>query len=89
MPDVDWISAHSSALVAVPCTSGPTGELSTGDAGWQLFRPGVVGPVTVGEDESVGEGEGAVFVFCATGEGDNDPCEPLEQAVNSTSKKAR
>ena len=47
MPESDSRSPHNSALVAVPCTSGPDEELSIGDAGWQFFRPGAVGPVIV------------------------------------------
>ena len=54
MPEVDIIRPHNSALVAVPCTSGPTEELSISDAGWQFFRPGAVGPVIVGESTGVG-----------------------------------
>ena len=47
-PEVDIIRPHNSALVAVPCTSGILNEeLSIGDAGWQFFRPGAVGPVIV------------------------------------------
>lgn len=84
---MDWINAHNSALVAVPCTSGPTAELSMGEAGWQFFKPGVVGPVIVGEGEGVGDG--VALVFCTTSVGGDDACEPLEHAGSSASKKAR
>src|SRR5260221_799490 len=48
-PESDPRSPHNSALVAVPCTSGPDEELSIGDGGRQSFRPGTVGPVIAGE----------------------------------------
>jgi len=53
MPESDSRSPHNSALVAVPCTSGPDEELSIGDGGRQFFGPGAVGPVIAGE--GVGE----------------------------------
>jgi hypothetical protein len=36
--EVMKIGPHNSALVAVPCTSGPTEALSISDAGLQFFR---------------------------------------------------
>jgi hypothetical protein len=80
-PEVDIIRPHNSALVAVPCTSGPTEELSIGDAGWQFFRPGAVGPVIVGESTGVG--------FCAAGDAGVDKL--VEHAVNRviSSKRQR
>ena len=52
-PESDSRSPHNSALMAVPCTSGPDEELSIGDAGWQFFRPGAVGPVIASEGVGV------------------------------------
>lgn len=81
IPEVDIIRPHNSALVAVPCTSDPTEELSIGDAGWQFFRPGAVGPVIAGESTGVG--------FCAAG--GEDVGELVEHAAKSviSSKRQR
>jgi hypothetical protein len=76
---VDIIRPHNSALVAVPCTSGPNEELSIGDAGWQFLRPGAVGPVILGESAGVG--------FCAAG-GD-DVGELVEHAVKNVRSRQR
>jgi len=78
-PEVDIIRAHNSTLVAVPCTSGPTEELSIGDAGWQFFRPGAVGPVMIGESTGVR--------FCAAG--GEDVGELVEHAVNRVRSSKR
>jgi hypothetical protein len=96
-PEVDIIRPHNSALVAVPCTSGPTEELSIGDAGWQFFRPGAVGPVIVGESTGVGfcavglvtAGESVGVGFCAAGDAGVDKL--VEHAVNRviSSKRQR
>jgi len=95
-PEVDIIRPHNSALVAVPCTSGILNEeWSIGDAGWQFFRPGVVGPVIVGESTGVRfcavglvtAGESTGVRFCAAG--GEDVGELVEHAVNRVTSRKR
>jgi len=79
-PEVDRRRPQNTALAAVPCTSGPTEELSIGDAGWQCFRPGAVGPVIVGE--------GAGGDLCAAGGTElGEPVEHAATRVRSRNKK--
>ena len=78
-PEADRRRPHNSALAAVPCTSGPTEELSIGDAGWQCFRPGALGPVIVGEGTGVG--------LCAAGR--TGLGELVEHAVNSVRSRKK
>src|SRR5258708_3927295 len=77
MPEVDSIRPHNSALMAVPCTSGPPETVSIGDGGWQFFRPGAVGPMIVG----------AGVDFCAAGGAGVG--ELVEHAVSSVRSRKR
>ena len=83
IPVVDISRAQSCTFVAVPCASGPTDELSIGDAGWQSLRPGVVGPVT----SPVIAGDGTRVGFCTADDVDVD--EPVEHAASSRTDNKR
>jgi hypothetical protein len=78
-PEAERRRPHNSAVAAVPCTSGPTEELSIGDAGWQCFRPGALGPVIVCEGTGVG--------LCAAGR--TGLGELVEHAVNSVRSRKK